>query len=78
MDPCLVTAGCPVTGVEEGAPAASTCEAETRRIFGVTGVDTGVFLGPPDLMARDGFGGTGILTRGKGGGISVTGVGGGR
>lgn len=78
MDPCLVTAGS-VTGVEEdGVPAASTCAAETRRIFGVTGVDTGVFLGPPDLMDRDGFGGPGILTRGRRGGVSVTGVGGGR
>ncbi len=77
--PCLATAGCPVTGVwREDVPAASKCAVETRRIFAVTGVDTGVFLGPPDLMARDGFEETGILTRGKGGGISVTGVGGGR
>lgn len=75
VDPCLVAAGCPVTGV---LPVASTCTVETRRIFGVTGVDTGVFLGPPDLMARDGFGGTGILTKGREGGISVMGVEGGR
>jgi hypothetical protein len=50
----------------------------TRRIFGVTGVDRGVFLGPPDLVVRNGFGGIGILTWGRGGGTSVTGVGGGR
>jgi hypothetical protein len=73
VDPCLVT------GVWiEDVPAASVCAVETRRIFGVTGVDTGVFLGPPDLMARDGFGGTGSLTRGREGAISVTGVEGGR
>jgi hypothetical protein len=75
-DPCLVRAGCPVTG--EDVPAASACAADTRRIFGVTGVDTGVFLGPPDLMDRDGLGGTGILTRGRGGAVSVTGVEGGK
>jgi hypothetical protein len=57
---------------------ASAWAVGRRRIFGVTGVDTGVFLGPPDLMTRVGFGGTGILTRGNGGAISVTGVGGGR
>lgn len=68
-----------MTGVwREEIPAASVCALETRRIFGVTGVDTGVFLGPPDLRVRDGFGGTGILTRGRGGAVSVTGVGGGR
>jgi hypothetical protein len=79
VDPCLVAAGCPVTGVwREDVPAASACAVETRRIFGVTGVDTGVFLGPPDLMARDGLGGTGSLTRGRGGGVSMTGVEGGR
>ena len=66
---------CPTT---EGGPVASICAEETRRIFGVTGVDTGVFLGPPDLMTRDGFGGRGILTEGRGGAVSVTGVGGGR
>lgn len=58
--------------------AASAWAVGRRRIFGVTGVETGVFLGPPDLKVRDGFGGTGILTRGRGGAVSVTGVGGGR
>lgn len=68
-----------MTGVwREEIPAASICAVETRRNFGVSGVDTGVFLGPPDLMARDGFGGTGILTRGREGAVSVMGVGGGR
>ena len=77
--PCLLTMGCPTTGEEtEGRPVASICAEETRRIFGVTGVDTGVFLGPPDLMTRDGFDWRGILTEGRGGAISVTGVGGGR
>lgn len=78
VEPCLVIAGCPTGVWREGIPTASPCVVETRRIFGVTGVDTGVFLGPPDFMIRDGFGGTGILTRGRRGGVSVTGVGGGR
>jgi hypothetical protein len=70
---------CPTIGVEtEGRPAASICAEERRRIFGVIGVDTGVFLGPPDLMTRVGFAERGILTEGRGGAISVTGVEGGR
>lgn len=77
--PCLLRMDCPTTGVEtEDKPVASICAEGRRRIFGVIGVDTGVFLGPPDLMTRDGFAGRGILTEGRGGAISVTGVGGGR
>lgn len=63
---------------KEDVPPASGCAVGTRRIFGVTGVDTGAFLGPPDLMDRDGFGGPGSLTRGREGAISVIGVEGGR
>jgi hypothetical protein len=78
-DPCLAMADSPAIGVDrEDWLVASGWADGTRRIFGVTGVDTGVFLGPPDLVVRDGFGGMGILTGGKGGGTSTTGVGGGR
>lgn len=77
-DVCLVTA-CPATGVErEDWLVASAWADGTRRIFGVTGVETDEFLGPPDLIVRDGFDGMGSLTAGRGGGISTTGVGGGR
>ena len=68
---------CPPTTGEDKLDG-SICADGTRRIFGVTGVDTGVFLGPPDLITRDGFCGRGILTGSRGGGISVTGVEGGR
>jgi len=68
-----------VTGVwSEDVPPAFTCMMGMRQIFGATGVDTSMFLGPPDLVARDGFDGTGNLIRGRGGGISVTGIEGGR
>ena len=73
--PCLLTTDCGVG--TEARLVASICADGTRRIFGVIGVDT-EFLGPPDLMTRDGFAGRGILTEGRGGAISVTGVGGGR
>jgi len=78
VDPCFIEVVCLATEVErDDTLTASKWADGTRRIFGVTGVDTGVFLDPPGLMVR-GFGGTGILTAGRGGAISVTGVGGGK